>query len=416
MVATNSSHNHKSAAEALAKQSKQIELKLLNSRRRLEEKKRTNLQLVDPSAKTGVVPSKLKDDTRKKSQEKGLSGSRVLKPQSHPCHHAKIPSKKSSSSTPAPTLTVPACVTLTPEQASATVESSVTNLESKRDLDKGNDESSTGGIVPGTPQAKEKDDSDDDSTITSMSEITAPGSTITVEQHKAIVKLGFDQHDKLKAQELQQKDVEISKLKSLIESLKAELTKATEGKETSADPVLKIALEEAQKSLQVALRDKKTSDNAYATLQKREAKKKEDMKKLKMQLKELQEAAKANEGSSGNLQDENAVKEIATLQDTVKSLKKQLDVATKELDKVGCNRDVSKDQSEIARLKSELQTSKRALTKSKNDLSSVKAKLKKAEADLKKALASDSSARSARSQRTLPTNNQALKDQIAALK
>jgi hypothetical protein len=69
---------------------------------------------------------------------------------------------------------------------------------------------------------------------------------------------------------MKQKDAVINNLKKLAQSSKMELSNATEGKETSADPLLQVALQETQNALQHALREKKTSNTAYSNLQSRE--------------------------------------------------------------------------------------------------------------------------------------------------
>jgi hypothetical protein len=193
-VATISWH-HKTAAVQPAKQSKQVELNLLNSRRKLEEKKCTNLQLLDKSATKTAVPGKLKDAKRKKLHVAGQSGSKVIKPHSIP-PKPKHPSNKSKVSTPAPSSTVPTCVTVTPKEPLATVDTSVRNSGSKLDLDKEEEESSEGEFVAATVQGE----GGDNSTISShtMSQITTPGSTITVDQHKSILNSALKGHHEVK--------------------------------------------------------------------------------------------------------------------------------------------------------------------------------------------------------------------------
>jgi hypothetical protein len=125
------------AAKEADKRTKQIQLKLLNSRKKLEKQNPRELQLVEVAAAPGG-PTYLKVSRKEKAKEgvdkaiKPGGVEKVIKTaersQPPPCPKKK---KWVGSSSPAPTEEVPASVNITPEDASGTVRSRVSNSASK---------------------------------------------------------------------------------------------------------------------------------------------------------------------------------------------------------------------------------------------------------------------------------------------
>jgi chromosome segregation ATPase len=120
-----------------------------------------------------------------------------------------------------------------------------------------------------------------------MSQITTPSAIISVADHKAIIDGTIKRDNDIKARELKQKDAAIASLQKLAEDLKNELEKAQDGKESSADPVLKMNLVNTQQALAKLAEDKKQSDQAYMNLQNSEKQHKKKVKELQDKVDEL---------------------------------------------------------------------------------------------------------------------------------
>jgi predicted nucleic acid-binding Zn-ribbon protein len=407
----------------------------LNSRKKLETQNPKKLQLLEVAAAAGG-PTYLKVSRKEKAKEgvdkaiKPGGVEKVIKTTERSQPPPRPQKKKRVGSTSiVPAEKVPASITVTPEDTSGTVRSRVLNTASKLLLESKLDTVQDKDLFPG-----DGDESTITTTSRSMSQITTPSATISVADHKSIVDGTIKRHDEIKAKEMKQKDAAIASLKRLTDDLKNELEKAQDGKESSADPVLKMNLMNAQQALAKLSEEKKQSDQAYTNLQNREKQRKKKLKELEDKVDELEGALNGfapDQASGGNTNPE-----ISTLKSTVADLQKQLDDArnssgspgngdiatlkatvedlTKQLDaaKKSPQKELQKRDSEIASLKSQLKGVQGALSKSKNEMKTTKAQLKKAQDDLKRALASDSSQRSTRSGGSTSVTVKALQEKV----
>lgn len=345
------------AAQEQLEKKKKAQLQLLESRKRREASQGLGLQVKS----VPTLPAK-----RGPPSDSVLRATKKIKSS----HGADKTIKKQAS--PKPTVAVPKSVSVTPDgsekqpfdEDELTLSSTGSNpfpaTEGNNYLAIFNEEEDSSTVIEDQKKAK-------------MSEEMSTKTHISIVDADKVCDRALARQEKLNKIEISKRDGTIKQLETRCGELTAQLQLAQAGENFSMDPALKEELLKAQKSMATCLEAKAVVDKAYATLEAKDKKRKEDTKKTNKELKTLKKELETLKTAQP---DAAAAQELKTTKKELTITKTALSKANRELETL--------KKAPKGKTSDENKALKEKLAKSLQDLKKCKEDLKKATEDVAK--------------------------------